>query len=84
MSDAVLIALIVGFFGSLTALISAIGVIVAQRTHKLINSRMDELLAAARAEGASQAVIARAEGVAAGEQSQRDRAAPSDQPGGTA
>ena len=37
-----------------------------QKTHRLINSRMDELLEAARA-------LARAEGVAQGEQAERER-----------
>ena len=39
-----------------------------QKTHRLINSRMDELLEAARA-------LARAEGVAQGEQAEREREA---------
>lgn len=72
MSDAVLIAAIVALSTVVTASISGYALIQSKQTHMLINSRMDELLAAARA-------ASRAEGVAAGEQSQRDRAAPSDQ-----
>lgn len=66
MSDAVAIALIVAIGSIVTSIIGVVGIVLAQRTHHLINSRMDELLAAARA-------LARAEGVAVGEQSQRDR-----------
>ena len=80
MSDAVLIALI-GVFGSIAAgAIAAAAAYFAAKaaaqgkeTHQLINSRMDELLAAARA-------LSRAEGVAAGEQAQRDRTAESQSP----
>lgn len=68
MSDPVLIAIIVAGSGIVTALIGVAGIRASNRTHTLINSRMDELLALTRTE-------ARAEGVAAGEQSQRDRAA---------
>jgi len=66
MSDAVLVALIVTIGTAVTAAISGYALIQTKQTHMLINSRMDELLAAARA-------ASRAEGVAAGEQSQRDR-----------
>lgn len=69
MTDAALVALIVGVFGVLTSAISGVALVQSQRTHKLINSRMDELLAAARK-------LARAEGQAEGEQRQRDRQAP--------
>lgn len=68
MSDAVLISLIAAGGSIVTAFIAAGALIQSRTTHTLINSRMDELLRAARA-------LARAEGVAAGEQSQRDRAA---------
>ena len=46
---------------------------------KRVDGRLTELLAQARAEGVSNANLARAEGVAQGEQAQRDRAAVSDQ-----
>ena len=69
MSDAVLIAIIVGIFGTITALIGVVGIYISRSTHLLINSRMDELLRVAQ-------IAARAEGVAAGEQSQRDRSNP--------
>ncbi len=68
MSDAVLVAVIVAISGVVTASISAFALIQTRQTHALINSRMDELLRQAR-------LLARAEGVAQGEQSQRDRAA---------
>jgi len=68
MSDAVAVALI-GMMGAiLVALIANWR--QGKSTHELINSRMTELLLLA-------AKAARAEGVAAGEQSQRDRAAES-------
>ena len=51
MSDAVLISIIVGFFGTLSAAISAYALTVTRSTHKLINSRMDELLELTRAAG---------------------------------
>lgn len=79
MSETVQLAIIAGFFGVLTTLIAAVAAYFAagaraqsKVTHTQINSRMDELLTQARS-------LARAEGVAAGEQSQRDRAAASDQ-----
>ena len=72
MSDQVVVALI-GMVGVvMVALIGLLGAVLAQTkaTHKLINSRMTELLELTR-------TASRAEGVAAGEQSQRDRAAES-------
>jgi hypothetical protein len=72
-SDAVQVAIIVGFFGVITATISLFGVYIARQTHTLINSRMDEMLKLTRSES-------RAEGVAAGEQAQRDRANSEPQP----
>ena len=71
MSDAVMIAMIVALSGIVTATISAFALIQTKQTHMLINSRMDELLRTAT-------TLARAQGVAAGEQSQRDRQSPSD------
>jgi hypothetical protein len=65
MSDAVLIAVIVTIGSVVTATISGFALYQATQTHKLINSRMDELLALTRSE-------ARAEGVAAG-QAQREQ-----------
>ena len=56
MSDAVLISIIVGFFGTLSAAISAYALTVTRETHKLINSRMDELLALTRAAGVAAGV----------------------------
>jgi hypothetical protein len=53
------------------ATVSSFALIQSRTTHTLINSRMDQLLKMA-------ASLAHAEGVALGEQSQRDRAAPSD------
>lgn len=76
MSDSVLIALIVAASAIVTGLIGYAGLRQGQangkqtrETHFLINSRMDELLRMTRES-------ARAEGVAAGEQSQRDRQSP--------
>ena len=66
MSDAVLVALIVTIGSVVTGSIAAMALQQSRQTHMLINSRMDELLAAARA-------LARAEGVLLGEQNQRDR-----------
>ena len=66
MSDTVLVALIVGMFGLITAVIGLFGIYIARSTHTLINSRMDEMLKLTRSE-------ARSEGVAAGDQAQRDR-----------
>lgn len=78
MSDAVLVAFVVTTGTIVNALIGAFILRQSQRngsqvaaTHDLINSRMTELLKAATEN-------AHAQGVAAGEQSQRDRAAPSD------
>jgi hypothetical protein len=68
MSDLVIVA-IVGTIGSIiTSVIAAAAVMQTRQTHQLINSRMTELLRIAQQ-------AARAEGVAAGEQSQRDRTA---------
>jgi len=67
-SDVVLVAIIVSVSGIVTATISAFALIQTKATHNLINSRMTELLRVA-------AAAAHAEGVAAGEQSQRDRTA---------
>jgi hypothetical protein len=66
MSDVVLVALIAAVSSMVAALISAFALIQTRQTHTLINSRMDQLLKMA-------ATLARAEGVAQGEQSQRDR-----------
>lgn len=68
MSDAVVVALIVSVPPTIVALLSWRQ---SRANHYLINSRMTELLQAATGQ-------ARAEGVATGEQSQRDRAAPAD------
>ena len=66
MSDAVAVALIAAVGSTAAAVISAIALRQSRSTHTLINSRMDEFLTEARK-------ASRAEGVAAGEQSQRDR-----------
>jgi len=74
MSEAIIVAAITAATTIVTAVIAVIGALLARKldsVHLLINSRMDELLRLA-------ASAARAEGVAAGEQSQRDRSAPSD------
>lgn len=75
MSDAVIISLIAAIGSIASAAIAAYAVIQVGRargsikeTHLLINSRMTELLRVA-------GEAARAEGIAAGEQAQRDRAA---------
>ena len=73
MSDAVLIAAIVALSTVVTAVIGLFGIYIARTTHTLINSRMDEMLKLTRSES-------RAEGVAAGEQAQRDRTAESQTP----
>jgi hypothetical protein len=72
-SDAVLISLVVTIGTIVTATIGAVGIVIANRTlaqarstHHLINSRVDELLESAR-------LLARAEGVEAGEQAARER-----------
>jgi hypothetical protein len=69
-SEPVLVALI-GLLGvvlvALIGLLTAV-LVQAKATHKLINSRMTEMLELTR-------VAYRAEGVAAGEQAQRDRTA---------
>jgi hypothetical protein len=76
MSDAVLIALISAGASLVTACISALVLMQSRRngdqakvTHELVNSRMSELLAAATGQ-------AKAEGIASGEQAQRDRSGP--------
>ena len=51
------------------ALLAGMALDQIQKTHQLINSRLDELLKAARS-------LAHAEGVAEGEQAQRDRQSP--------
>ena len=70
MSDIVLVAIIAAVSSTVAAAISALALVQTRTTHTLINSRMDQLLRMA-------STLARAEGVAAGEQSQRDRAAES-------
>jgi hypothetical protein len=74
MSDAVAIALITAVASMVTTIISALVLVQSRKngdsqkaTHELVNSRMSELLAAATGQ-------AHAEGIASGEQSQRDRA----------
>jgi hypothetical protein len=66
MSDAIIVAFVVTLGTIITSSIGALALVQSTRTHKLINSRMDELLDAARE-------VARAEGLAAGEQAERDR-----------
>lgn len=73
MSDPVLVALISAVASLATAIISALVLVQARSngdqakaTHDLVNSRMTELLDASTGQ-------ARAEGVATGEQAQRDR-----------
>jgi hypothetical protein len=67
--DAAVVAIVVAV-GAVAAIGAAVLAGMAldqiQKTHQLINSRMDELLDAARA-------LARAEGVAQGEQAERER-----------
>lgn len=55
-NDAVLIAIIVGAFGTVTSVISAVALYVSRDTHRLINSRMDELLAITRSEALAEGV----------------------------
>jgi len=61
-SDAVLVAVIAAVGLTVNAIISALAYHAARETHLSVNSRMDQLLRAAKA-------LARAEG----EQAQRDR-----------
>lgn len=69
MSDTVIVAVIAAIGSCLAAVISAAALLKTRQTHLLINSRMDQLLALA-------ASLARAEGVAQGEQAQRERDKP--------
>ncbi len=64
--EIVLVAIIAAIASIASSLIAAFALIQSQKTHKLINSRMDELLEVARK-------LARAEGIAEGEQLQRVR-----------
>lgn len=66
MSDVVLVAIIAALGSITSALVGSATFYISRNTHKLINSRMDELLQSARA-------LARSEGQAEGEQLQRDR-----------
>ena len=59
MTEGIIIALMVAASGVITATISAYALIQSQRTHQLINSRMDQLLKEAR-------LVARAAGMAEG------------------
>lgn len=68
MSDLVIVALISAVGSVCAAVIAAAALVQSRTTHHLINSRMDEMLALTR-------TASLAEGVARGEQAQRDRAA---------
>jgi hypothetical protein len=65
--DIITVTLTITALGSMSAAaISLWALIQGKQTHKLINSRMDELLKAAKD-------LARAEGIASGEEAQRNR-----------
>jgi hypothetical protein len=76
-STAIVVALIVSLCSLLgvlfTATVSALVLFKTRQTHELVNSRMSEFITSLRDKADAQIGEARATGVAAGEQAQRDR-----------